>query len=195
MALHDGESRGAPAEGLALWQDWSRRDSRYQPNDCSRRWAGFKAGGGVTLGTLRQKARSHGWQDPHPVAARTPPPSPDGESGRPTIQLPHGTLEEEQLNKLNSDEGTLQYVDDCERWMIRYAGSMLIETYGNTKGGTSQRPYLLDHRGIWKRDDGHALRKLPSDGPRVCRRHQRPNYLGLRHWILSLGVHFKWLRV
>ena len=103
------------------------------------------------------------WRDP--TAGKTPArerpelstPPLDGESGRPTIQLPHGTLEEEQLNKLDSDEGTLQYVDDCERWMIRYAGSMLIETYGNTKGGTSQRPYLLDHRGIWKRDDGHAL--------------------------------------
>ena len=27
------------------------------------------------------------------------------------------------------------------------------------------------------------------------RRRQRPNYLGLRHWILSRGVDFKWLRV
>ena len=154
MVLHDGESKGESAPGLALWKNWSRKDSRYQPNDCSRRWAGFKAGGGVTLGTLRQMARSHGWQDPHPREPRNSAPPLDGESGRPTIQLPHGTLEEEQLNKLKSDEGTLQYVDDCERWMIRYARPIMIETYGTTDGGTSQRPYLLDHRGIWTRDKG-----------------------------------------
>ena len=29
----------------------------------------------------------------------------------------------------------------------------------------------------------------------IGRRRQRPNYLGLRHWILSLGVDFKWSRV
>ena len=77
-----------------------------------------------------------------------------------TVQLPHGPLEEEQLRKLKQDEGTLQYVDECERWMIRRAGDLLIETYRETDEGTSQRPYLLDERGIWQRDEGKIKESL-----------------------------------
>ena len=45
----------------------------------------------------------------------------------------------------------------------------------------------------WRR--GITIRSgLTAPWP-IGRRHQRPNYLGLRHWILSLGVHFKWLQV
>ena len=144
MALHDAQSEGAISGGLELWQTWSRNDKRHRPDDCKKRWEGFTPGKGRTLGTLRHMARSRGW-DPPPAGIADEPP---------TVHLPHGPLEEKQLNKLKKDEGTLQYVDECERWMIQCARDLLIETYRETDEGTSQRPYLLDNRGIWQRDEG-----------------------------------------
>ena len=44
--------------------------------------------------------------------------------------------------------------------MIRNAGDLLIETYRETDEGTSQRPYLLDKRGIWQRDEGKIKESL-----------------------------------
>lgn len=50
-----------------IWDEWSRRDSRYKPHDCSSRWGGFGRGSGganVTMGTLVQYALEQGWS-PH----------------------------------------------------------------------------------------------------------------------------------
>ena len=47
-----------------VWDEWSRRDSRYKPHDCSSRWGGFGRGSGganVTMGTLVQYALEQGW--------------------------------------------------------------------------------------------------------------------------------------
>ena len=162
MALHDAQSKGELSGGFELWQSWSRSDRRHKPNDCKKKWESFTPGKGRTLGTLRHMARSCGWE-PLPAAdiasVRASPPQEMNDEPT-TVQLPHGTLEEEQLSKLKSDERTLQYVDECERWMIRNAGDLLIETYRETDGGTSQRPYLLNNRGIWQRDEGKIKESL-----------------------------------
>lgn len=58
MALHQ--------EGYdcAVWDDWSRNDSRYHTGECARKWAGFGHGGGapVTGGTIVQMAKERGWR-------------------------------------------------------------------------------------------------------------------------------------
>ena len=161
MALHDAQSKGELPGGFDLWKTWSRNDRRHKPNDCKKRWKGFTPGKGITLGTLWHMAKSHGWNPPVADSAAVYAAQPQEiNDGPPTVQLPHGPLEERQLNRLKSDEGTLQYVDECERWMIRNAGDLLMETYRETNEGTSQRPYLLDDRGIWQRDDGKIKESL-----------------------------------
>ena len=47
------------------WETWSRRDQRFKPNDCRRRWNGFKRdSSGVGAKFLIQLAKSQGWQPP-----------------------------------------------------------------------------------------------------------------------------------
>ena len=51
-------------------------------------------------------------------------------------------------------------------------------------------------RRYWPRDGaGITIRSGLTVPWPIGRRRQRPNYLGLRHWILSRGVDFKWSRV
>lgn len=48
----------------AVWDEWSRNDSRHHVGECARKWAGFGRGGGerVTGGTLVQMAKDRGWR-------------------------------------------------------------------------------------------------------------------------------------
>ena len=160
MALHDAQSKGELPGGFERWQSWSQNDQRYKPNDCKKKWKSFTLEKGVTLGTLWYIAKSHGWNPPADSASVHASPPQEMNDEPPIVQLPSAPLEEQQLSKLKSDERTLQYVDECERWMIRNAGDLLIETYRETDEGTSQRPYLLDKRGIWQRDEGKIKESL-----------------------------------
>jgi len=56
MALHDAS--GGAEDGLVLWDTWSAEGKKYEEGVCARMWAGFKAGGGITMGTLRHMAQS-----------------------------------------------------------------------------------------------------------------------------------------
>ncbi|MCA8882132.1 MAG: bifunctional DNA primase/polymerase [Rhodobacteraceae bacterium] len=58
LALHD-HFRGS-AEGLALAEAWSRQGKKFKPGEVAGKWEGFRAGGGVSLGTLAQRARLSG---------------------------------------------------------------------------------------------------------------------------------------
>ncbi|WP_432727546.1 phage/plasmid primase, P4 family [Variovorax sp. W6] len=49
MALHGWD---ASESGFSLWDDWSRKSSKHDPETQRSTWDGFKPGGGVTLGTL-----------------------------------------------------------------------------------------------------------------------------------------------
>lgn len=60
MALHQ---EGLPC---SLWDEWSKDDSRYHAGECERKWKTFGSGERrVTMGTVWQMARDHGWD---PVA-------------------------------------------------------------------------------------------------------------------------------
>lgn len=52
--------------GVDTWDQWSRRDpARYHPNDCMKKWDGFRGTNNpVTVGTLVQMAREQGWTPP-----------------------------------------------------------------------------------------------------------------------------------
>lgn len=63
MALHEG---GFP---LSMWDEWSRKSTKYVNKDCEKRWRGFSATDGITMGTLVEKARLAGWA-PDPVPRR-----------------------------------------------------------------------------------------------------------------------------
>ncbi|MGG5346895.1 AAA family ATPase [Enterococcus sp. AZ020] len=52
-------------EGYSVddWDDWSKNDSRYKPEECFRKWETFKGTGlPVTGATITQLAKDNGWQ-------------------------------------------------------------------------------------------------------------------------------------
>lgn len=58
QALHDHFDGGS--EGLHLADQWSSRGAMYRSGEVAAKWKGFRAGGGVTLATLAQRARQNG---------------------------------------------------------------------------------------------------------------------------------------
>jgi hypothetical protein len=50
--------------GRAPWDSWSRQSSKFDAADQDKHWDSFKAGGGVTIGTLIYFAKEGGWQPP-----------------------------------------------------------------------------------------------------------------------------------
>jgi len=56
MALHQ---EGLPC---ALWDEWSRNDSRYHPGECEKKWQTFgNSDNKVTMGTVYHMAEGYGW--------------------------------------------------------------------------------------------------------------------------------------
>ena len=53
-------------EGLAIWDEWSKRGKRYKKGECRTRWNGFSDLGTVRGGTLFYLAKKAGWT-PDPV--------------------------------------------------------------------------------------------------------------------------------
>ncbi len=51
---------------LWLWDDWSRTSPKYKPGDCAKKWTSFRRADGdrVTLGTVYELAKEHGWKPP-----------------------------------------------------------------------------------------------------------------------------------
>ena len=57
MALHN---EGLPC---ALWDDWSKDDTRYHAGECERKWRTFGNGQNkVTMGTVYHMAEEYGWK-------------------------------------------------------------------------------------------------------------------------------------
>ncbi len=50
--------------GFSVWDDWSRKSSRYQPGCCTSKWGTFSNdhSNPVSLGTIYQLAIDNGWQ-------------------------------------------------------------------------------------------------------------------------------------
>ena len=49
---------------VSVWDDWSRRGSKYKQGECQRKWKSFKSDG-VTGGTLYHIAASYGYSPPN----------------------------------------------------------------------------------------------------------------------------------
>lgn len=62
MALHHTTS----GNGVALWHEWSKQSSKYEPEELDKRWHGFgkAAGNPVRIGTLIKMAKDNGWIEP-----------------------------------------------------------------------------------------------------------------------------------
>jgi hypothetical protein len=60
MALHAWDS----ANGLPLWDTWSRTGKAYQEGVCAEKWAGFTGDSGITVATLLHHAKTAGWLGP-----------------------------------------------------------------------------------------------------------------------------------
>lgn len=49
--------------GVAVWEEWSRSDSRFHEGECEKKWATFNGSASpVTAGTIVQMAKDNGWQ-------------------------------------------------------------------------------------------------------------------------------------
>lgn len=59
MAIH----HGLGDRGLAFWDEWSSRGSKYKQGECAERWSSFRRSG-ITLGTLFFMATELGWRSP-----------------------------------------------------------------------------------------------------------------------------------
>jgi hypothetical protein len=61
MAIHSQHS-----DALKLWDDWSQSGDRYKPDECRKRWKGFRSdgtsNGRVTIATVFYHATNAGWQ-------------------------------------------------------------------------------------------------------------------------------------
>ncbi|MDE2233706.1 MAG: PriCT-2 domain-containing protein [Patescibacteria group bacterium] len=61
MALKDKFGDG----GFDIWDGWSSRNEKYIASEMRYKWNTFK-NEGVTLGSLYEEAKSHGWQEEYP---------------------------------------------------------------------------------------------------------------------------------
>lgn len=78
-----------------LWDSWSRRGSKYkengEDNNTAKKWASFKPGGGISLGTLAYKAQQAGWmrltpkEDIPPPKGEQPKPQPEPAATDPQV--------------------------------------------------------------------------------------------------------------
>ena len=67
MGLHDaGVKSGSPDTGFYLWDQWSQGSAEKYPgqHDLIGQWKSFKAGDGVSIGTLLRLASENGWTRP-----------------------------------------------------------------------------------------------------------------------------------
>lgn len=49
------------ASAFGLWNEWSQKSDKYNPNDMEKRWAGFKPRGDLTLASIFHEAQKYGW--------------------------------------------------------------------------------------------------------------------------------------
>jgi len=59
--------------GRQLWEEWSQKSEKYDPDDCDRTWGSFKDrpdGDAITLGSIFFHAKSHGWADDAPAMSK-----------------------------------------------------------------------------------------------------------------------------
>lgn len=69
MALH--HETGGASDAFELWDDWSRKSSKYDVEDQANVWASFSSdGAAVTGGTIVSLARGGGWRDPRLAGGR-----------------------------------------------------------------------------------------------------------------------------
>jgi hypothetical protein len=50
------------SDGFTLWDEWSRKSPKHDPNFTRKTWKSFKQDGGINVGTLFFAARQNGWR-------------------------------------------------------------------------------------------------------------------------------------
>lgn len=58
QAIH---SQHPDETGLKIWDKWSQQGDKYEANECTKRWEGFKSYGPVRVGTLIHEAKKYGF--------------------------------------------------------------------------------------------------------------------------------------
>jgi hypothetical protein len=126
MALHEG------GFNLSLWDSWSRTGEKFENGDCEKRWGGFSAADGITMGTLVDMAQINGWK---PLPVERPPVdtssiAPIVEKAAKRLKKTKEIKEENTIIEFSKTvDGTLGFdpvklpglIGDTVRWIVRHA--------------------------------------------------------------------------
>jgi hypothetical protein len=115
MALHSG---GFP---LSIWDSWSRTGEKFENGDCEKRWHGFTANHGITMGTLVNRATLNGWK---PSLKERP--AVDTSNVEPLVRKAQAILNpaEKKSSALSLCFNAIEtpgLIGDTVRWITKYA--------------------------------------------------------------------------
>lgn len=96
-------SSAGHADALALWEEWSRKSAKFEPDACAKKWSTFDkyAAARATIASIYWRAQQAGWRWGKPKSSDRgseppPPDQPEGgtddEDKRPTIDVRQGEL-------------------------------------------------------------------------------------------------------
>jgi putative DNA primase/helicase len=116
---HSGESWARD-----LWDSWASRSVKFNERDQEQTWRGFKAEGGVTMGTVVELAKRHGYQPERrnghtakPQAALGASAVSDDERVKVDIAVPYSDVwNAEHLVKAHGQD--LRYVYAWKKWLV-----------------------------------------------------------------------------
>ncbi len=129
--------------GVEVWDEWSKKDSRYKPGECMRKWNTFNgATTPITGGTIMQLAKSYGYS-----------PRVDG-----AMEWDATISDDDTVERLGSHE-LITYIETLFK-KDEYVGYVTGDVWQNEDGK------WLPKQGVFSRTAGElidALRKYPED--------------------------------
>lgn len=153
------------AEGLAIWDQWSRASAKYAPGECQKKWASFAdEPQGVHLGSLFEWAKEGGWSPPKSIRDRIARPAEVGEftdeDGRPigrATGIPDPGQDDwvkrvEPEQYALTDDGNADRLVDLHGHRIRYC-----KAYGD---------WLIFDGRRWVANDLNQIETLAADIPK-----------------------------
>jgi putative DNA primase/helicase len=146
--------------GFDLFCEWSQPAENFDPKACRDAWKSFKAGGGVTMGTLLHLAKSYGYEPPKDHRpAPTPTPAMLAERKRAAEQAHEREAQEQrQRHEQAATEAAHQWERASEDGQAPYLERKAVQSHGLrfAEGGAVLVPL---------RDAAGALWNLQSIGP------------------------------